>query len=121
MPNYTVFLKRTQIERFSVTVEASTMESARAEAIRYADDEPNAHVENHSIEQEGETEWFAIEDDEGNDLTEGLEIADMEAAAAAGVTVQQYLCRHEWDQTEGEADESGRPILCTKCGLCGDV
>lgn len=29
-------------------------------------------------------------------------------------------CAHEWNQTEGEADESGTGIYCLKCGQDGD-
>jgi hypothetical protein len=30
-------------------------------------------------------------------------------------------CAHEWNQTAGEADESGTGIYCLKCGADGDA
>jgi hypothetical protein len=42
-------------------------------------------------------------------------------AAEQGITVEQLTCRHEWNQSEGEADENGGRIYCLKCGLDGDA
>lgn len=44
-----------------------------------------------------------------------------EQAAEQGISVEQLLCKHEWNQSEGEADESGGRIYCLLCGLDGDA
>lgn len=44
-----------------------------------------------------------------------------EQADEQGATVAQLQCKHEWNQTPGEADESGGRIYCLKCDLDGDA
>lgn len=46
---------------------------------------------------------------------------DEESAAEQGLTLEQYRCRHDWNQSAAEADESGGRIYCVKCGVDGDA
>jgi hypothetical protein len=69
-------------------------------------------------------EHFAKQREE--DMREQSELAARrqrleEQAAEQGITVEQLTCRHEWNQSEGEADENGGRIYCLKCGLDGDA
>lgn len=37
------------------------------------------------------------------------------------LNLRQYVCRHDWNMSPGEADECCGRILCVKCGMDGDA
>jgi hypothetical protein len=60
------------------------------------------------------SEWYEVEAN-----CEGIE--QVETARRLLTTPDTETCAHDWNQTEGEADENGTRIYCLNCGADGDA